>query len=116
MCKGLCFGNNGKYQLQPTVNAGNVKFEIWEKESENIFSTNDVTSQVPEKTFCDDDVEMMTIFNGGLFWHVVFVSFSKLAELRETVWGGEEMYSQPELNLSPCPRYNYNKEKIIQRI
>ena len=88
MCKGLCFGNNGKYQLQPTVNAGNVKFEIWEKESENIFSTNDVTSQVPEKTFCDDDVEMMTIFNGGLFWHVVFVSFSKLAELRETVWGG----------------------------
>ena len=73
MCKGLCFETNGKYQLQTPVNAGNVKLQFdsfklgIEKNLKIFFSTNDVKTQVPEKTFCDNDVEMMTIFNGGLF-------------------------------------------------
>ena len=27
-CKGLCFRNNGKYQLQTTVHAGNCKLQF----------------------------------------------------------------------------------------
>ena len=62
---------NYKLQLMPEMLNYNLIVLCFilgiEKNLKIFFSTNDVQTQVPEKTFCDNDVEMMTIFNGGLF-------------------------------------------------